>query len=213
MKILLMGATGLTGQSFLALALAHPEITEVVAPTRRPLPVHPKLMNPVMDFTAWDLQAPWWAAEAYVCCLGTTLRAAGSPEAFRRVDLDWVCRLGDLAKVHHVKNFSVVSSLKASSQSTHLYLRTKGEMEDYLVGLHLNSLTLIQPSFLRGGSRPSFRLGEFLLLAALAPFASLIPQTWRPISVLQVSRALLRTCLQSSPGIHRLPSKDLHALL
>ncbi len=208
-----MGATGLSGQSFLSLALAHPNITQIIAPTRCPLPIHSKLQNPILNFNAWDLNASWWKADAYVCCLGTTLRDAGSKESFRQVDLNWVCQLGDLAKELNIQSFSVISSLSASSRSSNFYLRTKGEMEDYLESLHLNSLTIIQPSLLRGGLRRSFRLGETLLLTFFTPLIPLIPKKWRPISVHQVSRALLGACLKYSPGTHRVLSRDLHDLL
>ena len=60
-----------------------------LAPTRRTLTPHPKLLNPIVDFKALP-QADWWAADAVVCCLGTTLKLAGSPAAFREVDHDHV---------------------------------------------------------------------------------------------------------------------------
>ena len=87
--ILLVGATGLVGQSVLASALADPRVTRLVAPTRRPLAAYPKLTNPLVDFDALPADAPWWSADAVICTLGTTIKKAGSPAAFRRVDYDY----------------------------------------------------------------------------------------------------------------------------
>ncbi|HEX4844359.1 MAG TPA: NAD-dependent dehydratase, partial [Limnobacter sp.] len=88
--LLLVGATGVVGQQVLAQALAHPGVERVVAPTRRPLPAHPKLTNPVVDFSQLPEQAEWWKADAVVCTLGTTIKQAKTAEAFRAVDLHLV---------------------------------------------------------------------------------------------------------------------------
>lgn len=213
MKILLMGATGLSGQSFLTLALAHPTITQVIAPTRRPLPRHPKLQNVPLEEGWWDRRSTEWQAEAYVGCLGTTLRKAGSRAAFRQVDFEGVCRLGDWAQQHGARSLSVVSSLGASSRSRNFYLRTKGEMEAYLTKLNLPSLTLVQPSILIGGTRPEFRLGERLAQVVLQTLRPLLPGAWQPTPITAVGQALLTSVLQPRPGTHRILSKDLHALL
>lgn len=37
MKVLILGATGLVGRNALAPALAQPAVTQVIAPTRKPL--------------------------------------------------------------------------------------------------------------------------------------------------------------------------------
>ena len=70
--LLLLGSTGLVGQQALALALADDRLTQVIAPTRRPLPPHPRLLNPQVDFEHLPAQAPWWRADAVICALGTT---------------------------------------------------------------------------------------------------------------------------------------------
>ena len=87
MNILHVGATGLVGRLVLARLLASPSVSRVVAPTRRPLGIeHPRLLNPVVEFDALPEAAEWWAVEAVICTLGTTIADAGSQAAFRRVD-------------------------------------------------------------------------------------------------------------------------------
>src|SRR3546814_16780973 len=79
MKILHVGATGLVGQLVLSRLLESPGVARVVAPTRRPLALrHPALANPVVDFDALPAAASWWAVDAALCTLGTTLAVAGS---------------------------------------------------------------------------------------------------------------------------------------
>src|SRR5690606_23303687 len=88
-RLLLAGATGLVGDITLQRALASPRVQHVVAPTRRPLAAHPKLLNPIIDFDALPDAADWWRVDAVACALGTTIRDAGSQDAFRRVDHDY----------------------------------------------------------------------------------------------------------------------------
>jgi uncharacterized protein YbjT (DUF2867 family) len=87
MKILLLGGSGLVGKNVLAQALAHPAMTSVVAPTRQPLPSHPKLINPVSGHLESLLsEEVARGIVGVVCALGTTISKAGSKEAFREVD-------------------------------------------------------------------------------------------------------------------------------
>jgi uncharacterized protein YbjT (DUF2867 family) len=86
LKLLLAGATGLVGRHLLALALAEPRITAVTAPVRRALLPHPKLLAAVVDFGHLPEAADWWRADAVICALGTTRRAAGSAAAFPGIE-------------------------------------------------------------------------------------------------------------------------------
>src|SRR3546814_6672143 len=89
----------LVGQLVLARLLESPGVARVVAPTRRPLALRqPVLENPVVDFDALPADAPWWAVDAAICTLGTTLAVAGSRDAFRRVDHDYPLAVARLAR-------------------------------------------------------------------------------------------------------------------
>ncbi len=87
-KLMLVGATGLVGGAVLAQAQGDARVSRIVAPTRRQLPSHPKLENPLVDFEHLPADAPWWAVDSVICTLGTTIRKAGSQEAFRQIDRD-----------------------------------------------------------------------------------------------------------------------------
>jgi hypothetical protein len=127
--LLLAGATGLVGQAVLRRALDDARVTRVVAPTRRALPAAPKLDNPLVDFDRLPADAPWWAVDAVICTLGTTIRDAGSPQAFRVVDHDYPLAVARLARQHGASTFALTSAMGADPASRIFYNRTKGELE------------------------------------------------------------------------------------
>ena len=119
MNILHVGATGLVGRLVLARLLASPSVTRVVAPTRRPLGIeHPHLSNPVVDFEVLPEAADWWAVDAVICTLGTTIDDAGSQAAFRRVDHDYPLRVAQLAHRHGAHTYALNSALGANARSS-----------------------------------------------------------------------------------------------
>ncbi len=207
--LLLLGSTGLVGQQLLALALADPAVRQVVAPTRRPLPAQERLLNPQVDFDQLPADAPWWRADAVLCALGTTLRLAGSPEAFRRVDHDYVLAACRLARGAGTPRCGFVSSLGADAHSRGLYLRVKGETERDLQALGFESLSCIRPSLLDGGPRPDKRTGEALALALSRGLMPLLPRRWRPVSTARVAQALYDAVREGRPGLHLIPSEAL----
>lgn len=198
--LLLLGSTGLVGQQALALALADDRLAQVIAPTRRPLPPHPRLLNPQVNFEQLPAHAPWWHADAVICALGTTRKQAGSAEAFRRVDHDYVLAACGLARKAGTPTCAYVSSLGADARSSGLYLRVKGETERDLAALGFASLTCLRPSLLDGGPRPDARPGEAVALALGRSFGPLIPRRWRPVRTEHVARALLDAARTAAPG-------------
>ncbi|MBB2487786.1 NAD-dependent dehydratase [Mitsuaria sp. WAJ17] len=209
--LLLLGCTGLVGQQLLALALADPAVSQVVAPTRRPLPTQPRLLTPPIDYEQLPANAPWWRADAVLCALGTTLRQAGSPEAFRRVDHDYVLAACRLARHAGTPRCGFVSSLGADAHSRGLYLRVKGETELALQALGFESLACVRPSLLDGGPRPDPRPGETLALALSRGLGPLLPRGWRPVRTERVARALYDAVREGRPGLQIIPSEALQA--
>jgi uncharacterized protein YbjT (DUF2867 family) len=145
-------------------------------------------------------QADWWAADAVVCCLGTTLKLAGSPAAFREVDHDHVLAAARMARAAGTPTFALNSSLGASAGSGNLYLRTKGETEEGLAALGFASLTLVRPSLLDGGPRPDTRPGETVGLWFFRLARPLIPARYRAVCTDAVARALLQAARQAKLG-------------
>jgi uncharacterized protein YbjT (DUF2867 family) len=130
MKVLILGATGLVGRNALAQALAQQAITQVIAPTRKPLTRHDKLTNPVapnLELLLTD--AASWRPDAAISATGTTIKKAGSKEAFRFVDHDLPLSFARLAHQAGTQNFALVSALGASVDSSFFYASVKGELE------------------------------------------------------------------------------------
>lgn len=206
--LMLVGATGLVGQSVLQKALVSDAVARVVAPTRRALPAHPKLLNPVVDFDHLPGDADWWAVDAVVCTLGTTIKIAGTQEAFYRVDHDWPLRVAQLALQRGASTYALNSALGADPASSVFYSRTKGELERDLQVLGYSSLTLVRPGLI-GGDRQTVRPAErfgVLLGQALQP---LLPPRYRVVPAERIAHHLLAAALASAPGTRVLMSEQL----
>jgi len=207
--LLIIGATGQVGQEILQLALQHHEIFRVIAPTRRPLPSHAKLENPIVNFDSLPKDAPWWKADFALCTLGTTLRQAKSRAAFYRVDHDYTLTMAELAHLAGTPTFGLVSSLGANPLSLVFYLRVKGEIERDLAALGFTSLVIVRPSLLVGGPRSSGRPLEAVGLFLGEHLAALLPRRYRAVSTHNVARALFAAALRSPAGLHLIESEKL----
>jgi uncharacterized protein YbjT (DUF2867 family) len=172
------------------------------------LPAHARLQELTFDF---DHPSKLPRADDIFCCLGTTIKKAGSQAAFRKVDYDYVVSLADHARDAGAKRFLVVSSLGADARSSIFYSRVKGEMEAALRGIGFDALHIFQPSLLLGDRREA-RLGERLGIAAsaiIAPFMLGPAKKYRPIDARVVANAMWKTAWNSERGIHVHPSNEI----
>ncbi|QEY61166.1 oxidoreductase [Metapseudomonas lalkuanensis] len=204
--ILLAGATGLTGEHLLDRLLNEPTVARVVAPTRRPLAEHPHLQNPVGPLVELLPQLQGRIDVAF-CCLGSTIRQAGSQEAFRAVDLDLVLAFARRARELGARHFIVISALGASQASPIFYNKVKGEMEEALKAMDWPQLTIARPSLLMG-PRNEFRFGERLAAAVMR----WLPGKYRGIDVCTLARALWRLALEEQDGVRIIESDELRRL-
>lgn len=207
-SLFLVGATGLVGQAVLLRALGDPRVARIIAPTRRPLAPHPRLENPILDFDRLPSDAPWWRVDGAICTLGTTIRQAGSREAFRKVDHDYPLAVARLLRAHGTVAFAFNSSMGADPNSGNFYLRTKGEAETALGACGFPSLTLVRPGLL-GGRRAEFRLGERAALLVLGVNGPLLPRRFRISPAGHVASALLDAAIGAAPGRHVVESGAL----
>ncbi|AIR89254.1 oxidoreductase [Pseudomonas cremoricolorata] len=204
--VLLAGATGLTGEHLLDRLLSEPTITRVLAPTRKPLAEHPHLDNPVGDVSTL-LEHLDGSIDIAFCCLGTTIKQAGSEPAFRAVDLDLVVAFAQRARALGARHLLVISAIGADPQSSVFYNRVKGEMEQALRQQDWPQLTIARPSLLIG-ERAQARLAERLA----APLSRLIPGKYKGIEALTLARALWRLALEEEDGVRVVESDDLRRL-
>ena len=191
--VMIAGASGLVGRELLAGLLADGSVTAVHSLGRRELGVsHPKLTQHRVDFSQ-ALPALSGVDEAFIA-LGTTIKVAGSQEAFRAVDHDAVIAVAQAAKSAGARRLGVVSAMGADTKSSLFYSRIKGETEQALASLGFDTLVIARPSML-AGDRASLgqqvRGGEELAVKVSRWFGSLIPANYRSIPAASVARALL----------------------
>lgn len=208
MKLLLLGATGLVGGNVLKLALHDTRIASVVAPTRRVLLGHPKLQAPFVDFDLLSGDEPWWRADAVICALGTTIKRAGSRQAFQRVDHDYPLRIAHWARRQGTGTFVLVSAIGANSGSLFFYNRVKGALEEDIRRVGFESLTLVRPSVI-GGERSEVRPGEHALKAALTLAGAALPRSCRVNPAPVIARVCIDRALQPAKGVLTISSDML----
>lgn len=192
--MLIAGASGLVGREILQGLLSDDTVAKVHSLGRRELPLqHPKLTQHKVDFKA--LPALPRVDTAYIA-LGTTIKVAGSQEAFRAVDFDAVIAVAKAASEAGARRLGVVSAMGANARSRVFYNRVKGETEDALKALGFETLVIARPSFL-AGDRESLgqpvRAGEGIAISISRWLAPVIPDNYRSIDVRRVARALLKT--------------------
>lgn len=190
--VILAGATGLVGKEILAGLLADESVAEVHVLGRRAPPIeHPKLRVHVVSFT--DLPKLPAADELYLA-LGTTIKVAGSQEAFRAIDHDANLSVAKAALVAGVKRVGLVSAMGADSASSVFYSRVKGELEHALAQLPFEGLVIARPSMLVGDRTSlgqAVRPGEQLASVLGNAIGFIIPANYKPIEAASVAKALL----------------------
>ncbi len=209
MRVLILGASGLVGGEALQRALAEPRIARVIAPTRRALPSHAKLTNPLApELDSLLPDAAGWAVDAVICALGTTRAKAGSKEAYRHIDYDLPLAFAKVAHRRGAQTFALTSSKGASAKSFFSYTRTKGELERDIERVGFKSLAIARPSII-GGNRGEFRPAERILLRLIGILAPVLPRSVRISPASRIAEVLVEAVVEPKPGVHIVPSETL----
>ncbi|MBB4636168.1 oxidoreductase [Longimicrobium terrae] len=212
---LLLGATGLVGGHVLDLLLASPAYGRVTVVGRRALDrEHPRLVQHVTDMDRMADHPEWFAVDDVFCCLGTTIAAAGSQEAFRRVDHDYVVQAAELAARGGAVRYLLVSSSGANARSRIFYSRTKGEAEDGVRATTIPGVTLLRPSLLMG-EREEHRAGE-ALAQKVAPVLNRVLvgplRRYRGVDAHVVAQAMVRLAQDEPRGVRVVESEQIQEL-
>lgn len=156
---IVVGATGLVGSHLVQLLCESEEYVSVTALTRRELGYqHKKLVERIVNFDEMAESDLEFAHEVF-CCLGTTIKKAGTRENFEKVDLEYPLHIASLAKKRGIRHFIVISAMGANEKAFAYYSRVKGKLEKELIEMDFPQLSIIRPSLLVG-DRQEFRLGE-----------------------------------------------------
>lgn len=205
LRIALVGATGLIGQSLIRLAATRDDI-RIVAIARGEVPFPPGMRIEVLvaDPAGWPDAIAAANADALVCALGTTWRKAGRDEAaFRAVDHDLVLTVAQAAKAAGIRQVIAVSSIGASMAAKGLYLRVKGEVEAALGKLRPARLDILRPGLLRGHRRGDLRWAERAAILVSPLSDALLRGTWRKyrsVGAETVARAIVGLALERAAG-------------
>ncbi len=195
---LVIGATGLVGEKVVAKLLSSEKYTHVKVLVRKPLTIsHPKLESILFDF---DRPEPALVqADDVFCCLGTTMKKAGSKEAFYRVDYTYPYQIAEMALAKGAKRFSIITAMGADRNSMFYYNRVKGEIEDALKKLGYDALLIFRPSLLLG-DRKEARFGEKVGEKLSQLFRFIIPAKYRAIEADKVAEAMVSITASNVKG-------------
>jgi uncharacterized protein YbjT (DUF2867 family) len=209
----LIGSTGLTGSFLVRLLLADSAITKVISISRRSLNISNAKLTEVLisDLAQLPSAEPKILGELYFCCLGTTIKTAGSRENFEKVDHAAVVGFAKIAKTHDAKSFTLISAMGANLRSIFFYNRVKGGMENDVEALGLRSLIIFKPALLVG-PRHEYRLGESIATKTLIPLSHLLPIRIR--KSLSTEAEILATRMlaegkAASEGVHVFRATDI----
>lgn len=195
MTILVLGSTGLVGRALVVqLRAKHPEHT-LILPTRS------------------DLAATLDASivpDVVMCCLGTTIKQAGSQQAFRDVDHHMVVRHARDMRQRGAQQVIVISAVGADASSTIFYSRVKGDMEHELATLGYPSVTILRPSLLLGKRTPT-RPKEFALEMLFRVLGPLIPRAWRGVTDTAVASAMIDAMHHPQSGVRVITNAEMVA--
>lgn len=206
-SVLVLGATGLVGRECVRLLVADGAFSRVVVIARRSLEpdVHAdKIETHVVDLEQLEDHGRLFAVDAIICALGTTMKHAGTQERFRRVDFDYPLTAARLGLAHGARHFLVVSALGADPRSRIFYNRVKGELEQAIMALPYESVTIVRPSLLLGPRhelRPMESLGKVLRFLPLRRI--------KPVPARAVATALVAAARDARPGTRIVESDEL----
>lgn len=199
----ILGASGLVGNSLLHILLENPVYDKVIALARTSLDVlHHKLETHIIDFDEPESYTHLVNGDEIFCCLGTTIKKAGSQKAFKKVDYKYPVHFAEIAKMNGIKQFLLVSSIGADSDSSIFYLRIKGKCEDAIRRMGIVSVSIFRPASL-SGERKEFRLGEKISLAFLNMFSFALQgrfAKYKPIGASRVAEVMYRVAQHPKAG-------------
>lgn len=200
---IIAGASGLIGRSLTQHLLNSDDYGQIIALVRKPLGFqHKKLSEVKIDFDELANIKDFPKADDIFCCLGSTMKKAGSKEAFYKIDFTYPYELAKAALVAGGDRYFLVSALGAKKNSKYFYSRVKGELEDQISFLDYRTIYIFKPSLLRG-NREESRIGEKLMQA----FTRIIPfvgpwKKYRPIHADKVADSMMKVAQQEDKGCY-----------
>ena len=198
-KAIVAGASGLVGSYVVRELLKRDEYEEVKVLVRKPL----NLGDPALKQVMYDYEQPdpdEVKADHVYCCLGTTMKKAGSKEAFRKVDYEYPLQLAKAASENGAEKFALISAMGANTKSFFFYNRVKGQVEETLREFPFKTTSIFRPSMLLG-PRGEFRLGEEIGKILMKALRFFLPANMKPIHAEKVARAMVKRMTGEEQGV------------
>ena len=203
-QVTLFGATGLIGSYLLEFLLKDSDIHLINVVGRNPFHLqHDKINNIVIDFEdVSSISNSITGSEAVFVSIGTTMsKVNGDKIKYKSVDFDIIFNIANACKQKNINQFIYVSSLGANANSPNFYLRLKGEIDEAVAKLNLNSTSVFRPSVLLG-KRNEFRLGEKIMQFVMPLLDFMIPSNSKAIKAEDVAKSMLNTTKNYKTGLH-----------
>lgn len=213
---LIAGATGLVGGHLLDLLLEDENYKTVKVLSRRTLGGDDGKLKEIIieDFDIMESYTKELKADDYFCCLGTTMKKAGSKEAFKKVDFQYPTTLAAIARENNANSFHLISAMGADSSSMIFYNKVKGETEDAIQAMKLEKAYIYRPSFI-AGERAEKRAAEkaalwvadkldFLFSGPLKKYAAVHAKT--------IANAMLETAKNGKEKFKIIPSDEIEKI-
>jgi uncharacterized protein YbjT (DUF2867 family) len=201
---LVLGATGLVGKELVNLLLQQETYEKVHLLVRKPLAIdNPNCKEHVINFDDLDHYSDLFAVNDIYCCLGTTIKTAGSKEAFRKVDYGYPLEAAKLAKEKGAEKYLIISAMGSNPTSLFFYNQVKGQLEGSLRTMGLPSLHIFRPSLLLG-EREEFRFGERMAAKMSGVFNALLAgplKPYRAIEAKKVAAAMVKAASTDVKGV------------
>lgn len=199
---IIFGVTGLTGKALLHNIVEDARYSKIHIVTRRPCGfIHPKVEEILFNYKNFK-ELPSIKTDHVFCCLGTTIKKAGSKEAQQIIDRDYPIDIAKYANTLGAEKMVTVSSIGADAKSSNFYLRTKGEMEEGVKSNFKHSV-FVRPSFLLG-IREEMRIGERIGIALFSIINPLLfggLSKYKGIQVSQLSKAMINACFNKTEEV------------
>lgn len=206
---LVAGGTGLIGKLLVNILRGDDHYSKVKCLTRRPLGINDRKIEEIItDGSNLTELGDQLKADDVFCCLGTTIKKAGTKEAFRKVDFEYPFLLANETKLQGARQYLLVSALGADPDSSIFYNKVKGELEREVSKANFSSFHIFRPSLLLG-QRNERRFGEDVGKIFFKWFGFMIPKKYRAIDARSVARAMVHMAKLEINGKFIHESKEL----
>nr|WKN39039.1 oxidoreductase [Tunicatimonas sp. TK19036] len=212
---LVAGATGLVGNELLQ-QLIHGRYYQTISVlSRREVETSSKRVETIIvdydKLTAKDIPA---GVDDVYCCLGTTMKKAGSKEGFKKVDYAYPLKVAELAHKKGTKQYLLVSAMGADADSMFFYNQVKGEVEQAIAEVGFSAFHVFRPSLIMG-ERHDNRGGEKIaqtVMGGISPAMVGWLRKYRPIEGKDIASAMVRMAKKELEGIYIFESDKIQTI-